>query len=88
MLLTAGLFSGSYNVRYFNQFGCGALFAAIINAAAAFGMVIANYGFTLFADLFGWQASTKMWLAVGIVMLVLSAISIPAWGKFLKKYGN
>lgn len=88
MLLTAGLFSGSYNVRYFNQFGCGALFAAIINAAAAFGMVLANYGFTLFADLFGWQASTRMWLVVGIVMLVLSAISIPAWGKFLKKYGN
>ena len=86
MLLTAGLFSGSYNVRYFNQFGCGALFAAVINAAAAFGMVLANYGFTIFADLFGWQASTQMWLAVGVVMVLLSAVSIPAWGRFLKKY--
>ncbi|MBR5587023.1 MAG: MFS transporter [Clostridia bacterium] len=86
MLLTAGLFCGSYNVRYFNEFGKGAFFAGIINAAAAFGMVLANYGFSLFADVFGWQASTQMWFVVGVIITGLSAVTIPAWGRFLKKY--
>ncbi len=73
----------SYISFAFNKVGRTATLSGIFNAMAALGLVIANYGFAKMADLFGWAVTTKTWVIITVVALVLALITIPFWKKFI-----
>ncbi len=85
-LLSAGsMFTGSYLVRHFNKYGCGGTIAGIVNAAAAFGSVLANYVFSRTADVYGWSYTTKLWVIISFVVILLIVVIYPVWKRFIKK---
>ena len=83
-LLSAGsMFTGSYLVRHFNKYGCGGTIAGIVNAAACFGAVLANYVFSRTADIYGWGFTTKLWAVIGFCIILFILIAYPIWKKFV-----
>ena len=58
--------------------------AGILNASASLGVVAANTLFTGLADTVGWYGTITVWLVIMVISLVIAAINIPMWTKFLK----
>ena len=75
----------SYITKAFEKFGLGGTLAGLFNCMSAVGLVLANYVFAKLADLYGWGFTTKSWLVIAIVSLILMAITIPMWRNFKKK---
>lgn len=75
----------SYISKVFENFGHGATIAGLFNCMSAIGIVLANYVFAKLAEMFGWGFTTKSWLVIAIVSLVLTALTIPIWNRFKKK---
>lgn len=73
------------NLRY-AKFGKSGTAAGIINAASSFGIVFSGYGITIIAEKFDWSAVTILFFVLTAVSIVLSAMVIPLWKSFKKKY--
>ena len=84
LMSAASLFTTSYIAARFNTFGKGATIAGALNCTAALGVVAANTLFTGIADAFGWHGTIMVWIVIMAVSLVISALHIPIWTKFLK----
>lgn len=89
IIATTVLYSiGNINVRIssaFETYGYSATVSGLLNAMASFGIVLANGGFGLIADRFGWNSVTLI-LFVSCAVAVL--LCIPAaflWRKFTVK---
>ena len=64
------------------KWGVGATVAGITNAAAAFGIVGANFVLTLIAEKFGWGVTLITISALIVISAILSFIGSPIWKKF------
>lgn len=85
MLMGGGtLFTTSFIAARYNCYGKGATVAGILNCFASLGVVAANTIYTSLADSIGWHGTIAVWIALMAVALILSILSIPVWGKFLK----
>ena len=56
--------------------------ASILNACAAFGVLMGNYVFGVFAENFGWDGTILSWVGMFAIAALLCAIAIPIWKKF------
>ena len=83
--MTAYLKTDKDKEKAFEKFGLGGTLAGLFNCMSAFGLVLANYVFAKLADEYGWGFTTKSWLIIGIISLILTAITIPIWNNFKKK---
>lgn len=70
-----------YNMR-FTRYGLNATTAGITNAAASFGIVIQNYGFTKIAERSGWSTVSYLWLGMIGASALLLLIALPTWKRF------
>lgn len=59
--------------------------AAILNAVASFGAVIASFGFGYLADNFGWGVTIASWSVLSFIAAVFCGFAIKPWDKFIKK---
>ena len=66
----------------FVKWGKGATVAGILNAAAAFGIVGANFLLTLIAEKLGWIITIVTINALIVICVLLSFIGTPIWKKF------
>lgn len=83
LMSAASLFTTSYIASRFNIYGKGATVAGILNSAASFGVSSANTLFTGLAE-GGWIYTIIAWIVIMVISLIISAINIPIWTKFLK----
>jgi len=83
LMSAASLFTTSYIASRFNIYGKGATVAGILNSAASFGVASANTLFTGLAES-GWIYTIIAWIVIMVISLIISAINIPIWTKFLK----
>ncbi len=83
LMSAASLFTTSYIASRFNIYGKGATVAGILNCSASFGVVASNTLFTGLAQI-SWQTTIIAWIIIMAVSLIISAINIPIWTKFLK----
>lgn len=60
--------------------------SGIINSLAAFGFVIANYGFGSLSDIFSWTAIIYIWAALIILRLLFMFLALPLWNRFASKF--
>ena len=84
LMSAASLFTTSYIAARFNKWGKGATIAGILNASASLGVVASNTLFTGLADTVGWYGTITVWIAIMVVSLILSAIHVPIWARFLR----
>ena len=70
-----------YNI-YFIPYGKNGTVAGIINAAASFGVVVANYGSLALADNLGWGAVIFAWLVMIVMTLVCILLAIRPTTRF------
>ena len=66
----------------FVKWGKGATVAGILNAAAAFGIVGANFLLTLIAEKFGWVITIITINALIVLCVILAFVGTPVWKKF------
>lgn len=78
---SSGLFTSFYS-NCFVKYGKSATVAGALNAAAAVGMIAANYGFMVVAEVWNWQAVTVLWIVLLAVMIALVAAILPTYRKF------
>lgn len=79
---------GRVNVRIASQFeryGYSATIISTLNAMASFGVVIANGGFGILADNFGWTAVTIILLSACTLGAVIYLLTSIIWKKFKEK---
>lgn len=79
---------GRVNVRIASQFeryGYSATVVSMLNAMASFGVVIANGGFGIIADNFGWQAVTLVLLSACTLSAIAYLLTSIIWKKFKEK---
>ena len=88
ILSIIGMFALSYISRRFNRFNMGATVLGFLNAGAALGMVAANLIFTAIADNFGWTVTIISWIGVMAGAVLLSAVFLIIWNKFLERIGK
>ncbi len=86
MMGAATLFTTSYIGARFNRFGYGATMAGLLNCLSSLGIVTAS---TLFPALsegrLGWQGVSITWVILMALSLLLCAVILPLWTKFIKK---
>ncbi|MEE0944120.1 MAG: MFS transporter [Clostridia bacterium] len=70
---------------YFAKYGRTGSVAALLNAVASFGIVIANISFGYLAQHFGWGATIISWIIIVSVSLIACAAATPIWEKFTAK---
>lgn len=89
MMVFAGAssLSFSYISKEFARYDCVATVSGLVNCMAALGIVLANYVFAKLADIYGWGFTTRCWLIIAAISLVLTLIAIPIWRRFVKKCG-
>lgn len=58
--------------------------AAILNAVASFGAVVASFGFGYLADNFGWGVTIASWSVLAFVAAAFCIAAIKPWDKFVK----
>ena len=85
ILSIISMFAMSYISRRFNRFNMGATVVGFLNAGAALGMVAANLIFTAIADNFGWTVTIICWIGVMAGAVLLSAVFLIIWNKFLER---
>ena len=85
ILNTASMFTSSYIGGRFNRWNKGGTVVAFVNGGAALGIVVANMVFTSIADSNGWLFTIKVWIALMAIGIVLCAVFLYIWTKFLKK---
>jgi sugar phosphate permease len=66
------------------KWGVGATVAGIVNSAAAFGIVGANFLLTLIAEEFGWGITLITITALIVISAILAFIGTPIWKNFKK----
>ncbi len=81
----AGQFTNLYIADRFRKSGRCATVSGILNGAASFGVVIANYMFAKLADDFGWRTTVESWIALAVLAMLFSLAAVPLWRKFLKQ---
>ena len=64
------------------KWGVGATVAGIVNSAAAFGIVGANFLLTLIAEEFGWHTTLITITVLIVLSAVLAFVGSPIWKKF------
>ena len=87
MLMGGGtVFTTTYIAARYTRYGKGATIAGILNCVAAFGFVASNTGFLFIAELTGsWSVTVLVWIILMSTALLLCAVGIPVWGKFIKQ---
>lgn len=83
--VSATTISFSYISKAFERYGCSGTISGIFNCMAALGIVLANYVFTGIAESFGWGVTTRSWLVLAVISLLLTLLTIPMWKRFLRK---
>ena len=73
---------------YFTRYNRTGSIAALLNALASFGAVVANIGFGYLAENFGWGATITAWIILAAVSFVACAIAVPVWKKFTNRNGE
>ena len=84
-LLSGILLLCNYITGYFAAFGKSGTAAGVYNMAASLGVVVQSYGTGFVADRFGWTAVIGLYIAIGVLCLVISALTAPTWSRFKKK---
>jgi predicted MFS family arabinose efflux permease len=67
----------------FNKFGKGATVAGWLNSLSCFGIVFANFTFTLLAEKFGWIVTLAVIFFFVALMFILTMIVRPRWNRFI-----
>ncbi len=67
------------------KYGYSASFVSILNGFASFGVVLANGGFGILADNFGWNVVTIVLVAACAISVVGYVVGSIFWGKFKEK---
>ncbi len=73
----------SYISRAFQRFGLVATLSGLFNCMASLGIVLANYVFASLADAYGWEFTTRCWVILTAVALLLALITLPIWKRFV-----
>ena len=84
-LSAIGMFALSYIAGRFNRLNMGATVVGFLNGGAALGMVAANLVFTAISDNFGWTVTIISWICVMSAVILLSAVFLFIWNKFLNR---
>ncbi|MDP4132548.1 MAG: MFS transporter, partial [Bacillota bacterium] len=66
----------------FEKWGGAATATGILNAAASVGVFLANYGFGLIAEFFGWKYIFVVLMALVLISSVCLLIAVPKWKRF------
>ncbi|MBQ5362695.1 MAG: hypothetical protein IIU63_05035 [Clostridia bacterium] len=86
VIATTILYSiGNINVRIssaFERYGYSATASGLLNAMASFGIVLANGGFGLIADHFGWGSVTTILFVTCFAAVLLCIPAAFLWRKF------
>ncbi|MBO4953536.1 MAG: hypothetical protein J6D04_00110, partial [Clostridia bacterium] len=86
VIATTILYSiGNVNVRIssaFERYGYSATVSGLLNAMASFGIVLANGGFGLIADRFGWGSVTTILFVTCSAAVLLCIPAAFLWRKF------
>ena len=82
LLSAASIFAVSYIPMAFCSIGKQGTVTSILNGASAFGMAIANMGFTAIADWYGWIAMIIFWIVSMFLTMILNFCHVSTWRKF------
>ena len=82
---SAAPLAGSFAAMRFNFCGRGGTVSGIINATAAIGNVVASYVFAKIAEFTPWSSVVGIWIIGMVISVILCAVVIPLWNKFIKK---
>jgi len=82
----AGFFSFTLICARFGKWGKGGTLAGMLNALGALGIVITNTVFTGIVEATSWWETSVIWVTMMVILLVMSAIFVPVWTKFIKKH--
>ena len=72
--------------KRFLKSGKVATFSGILNAFTYVGASISTYGFAILSDLYGWNATILLWIAVSVVGVGVCLGATSLWAKFKKEY--
>ena len=84
----AGFFSFTLICSRFGKWGKGGTLAGMLNSLGALGIVITNTVFTGVVEATSWWEPSVIWVAMMLLLLVMSAILVPIWTRFLRKHFN
>lgn len=72
----------------FAKFNCTGSITSLINSVSSFGAMAANFGFGFLAQKYGWDVTIWSWIIITAVSVVLCAVAIPVWKKFMMTDNN
>ncbi len=78
----------SYISSYFGKWGKSGTLSGIVNFAASFGVVFANFVLTRIADGFGWTVTLIVCFCLLLLGAILAGTSAPKWEKFKRDSEN
>lgn len=83
---TSAIIPFSYMCARFFKSGKSATVSGLINGMASFGIVVANYVSPRVADMFNnnWVPVILVWIGFAVVSIMISALGIFPWKKFIK----
>ncbi len=83
MSAAAQFFNASFAAAY-APYGKNGVIAGVMNTASCLGCVIANYGYGIVAEKFGWTVTVIVWVVLALIALVCCLLAVPKWAKFMK----
>ena len=67
----------------FAAFGKAATVSGIFNSLIYIGSAISTYAFGAVAEQVGWNMTTIMWLSLALLSVVILALSVKSWMRFM-----
>lgn len=68
----------------FAKYGKTATITGVMNATAYIGCAAATYGFGIISDNIGWNGTVIVWIAIDLIALIFTSLSIKKWNRFKK----
>lgn len=84
LLTFASPFVGVIFASKFTFCGKSATVSGLLNAMAAFGAVLSNYGYGYIAGKYSWYVTILVWIALMLFTIAMLFIALPFWKRFSK----
>ena len=74
--------------KRFLRSGKVSTFSGLLNAFTYVGASLSTYGIAVLSDLYGWNVTILLWLAVTVVGIGVCLAATPLWKKFRSEYAD
>ena len=74
--------------KRFLRSGKVSTFSGLLNAFTYVGASLSTYGIAVLSDLYGWNVTILLWLAVTVIGIAVCLAATPLWKKFRSEYAD